>query len=573
MRPRLNAEGEHLNLGRGNIVKKHPLISILAGVVVLLLLAVLLVPLFVNVNTFRSTLETQLSSALGRKVTLGNLSFSIFSGSLVADNISIADDPAFSAKPFLQAQSLHIGVEVMPLLLHRQLLVRNFVADSPSINLVHNAQGVWNFSNMGSNAASRTPQDTPKESALPNFTVGELKVVNGTAAISDLPATGAPFVYSNLNLSVEQFSFAKAFPFELTASLPAGGTLEVKGNAGPVNQKDASETPLGANIDLKHFDPVAAGVLPKSNGVSMLADITAQVTSNGQILNSNGTVHAANLVFVANGSPTPSPVDLKYTIQHNLDARSGEISDLSVNTGAVAAHVTGTYQIKGPQTILALHLSAPNLPIDQVEALLPAAGVRLPSGSKLQGGTLTANLNITGPSSSPTISGPVEVDNTKLAGFDLSSKIGGLKPVSGSQGGTVIQTVRANVTSSSEGTRIDNLYTSVPSLGTATGSGTVAPGGGLNFQVVAKINTASGVGAQALAGVNATNGILGQAISTAAANGIPVHISGTTANPVIQADLSKLLEKNAGNILKQQIMGKGNQKPNPGALLNNLFHH
>ena len=134
-------------------------------------------------------------------------------------------------------------------------------------------------------------------------------------------------------------------------------------------------------------------------------------------------------------------------------------------------------------------------------------------------------------------------------------------------------TVRANVTSSSQGTRIDDLYTSIPSLGTATGSGTVAPGGGLNFQVVAKINTTSGVGAQALAGVNATNGILGQAISTAAANGIPVHISGTTSNPVIQADLSKLLEKNAGNILKQQILGNGNQKPNPGALLNNLFHH
>ena len=57
-------------------MKKHPLISILVAVVVLLLLVVLLVPLLVNANTFRPTLETQLSAALGRKVTLGNLSFS-----------------------------------------------------------------------------------------------------------------------------------------------------------------------------------------------------------------------------------------------------------------------------------------------------------------------------------------------------------------------------------------------------------------------------------------------------------------------------------------------------------------
>jgi AsmA protein len=554
-------------------MKKRPLISIVVAVVVLLLLAVLLVPLFINANTFRPRLETELSDALGRKVTLGNLSFSVFSGSLVADNISIADDPSFSSKPFLQAQSLHIGVEVGPLLFHRQLLVTSFVADSPSINLVHNAQGIWNFSNIGSNAASRTG-NTQKETTLPNLTVGEMRIENGTAVVSDLPSTGPPFTYSKLNLTVQQFSFAKSFPFTLTASLPGGGLLDVRGNAGPVNEKDASATPLGANISLKHFDPVAAGVVQKSQGLSMLADITAKVTSNGQTLNSAGTVHAANLQLVADGSPTPSPVDINYSINHNLQTRSGQLTDLSINTGGVAVHATGTYATQGTQTTLALRVAAPNLPINQVEALLPAAGVRLPSGSRLQGGTLTANLAINGPATAPVISGPVQVDNTRLTGFDLSSKIGGLKPVSGSQGGTQIQTLRANVNSSSQGTRIDNLYISVPSLGTATGEGSVAPGGGLNFQVVAKLDTTSGVGSQALAGLNGVGGgAFGQAVSTAAANGIPVHISGTTSNPVIQADLSKLLQKNAGNILKQQILGNGNNKPNPGNVLNQFLHH
>src|SRR3984885_9565575 len=156
-------------------VRKHPLVSVLVGVAVLFLLTGLLVPLFINANTFRSTLETQLSSALDRKVTLGNLSFSVFSGSLVADNISIADDPAFSARPFFQAQSLHIGVEVAPLLFHRKLLITSFVAGSPSINVVHNRQGVWNFSSLGSTVSSRT-QNTLKETALPNFSVGRIKV-------------------------------------------------------------------------------------------------------------------------------------------------------------------------------------------------------------------------------------------------------------------------------------------------------------------------------------------------------------------------------------------------------------
>jgi AsmA protein len=553
-------------------MKKHPRISILVAAAVLLLLAVLLVPLFVNANTFRPTLEAQLSAALGRKVTLGNLSFSVFSGSLVADNISIADDPAFGSKPFLQAQSLRIGVEVAPLLFHRQLVVTSFVADSPSISLVHNARGVWNFSNIGSAAASRT-QNTQQESALPNFTVGQMKVENGTAVVSDVPSTGPPFTYSKLNLSVQQFSFAKAFPFVLSAGLPGGGLLDVKGNAGPVNEKDAAETPLGANISVKHFDPVAAGVVQKNQGISMLADITAQVTSDGQTLTSNGTVNATRLQLVADGSPATSPVDIAYTLNHNLETRSGQINDLGIRSGGVIVHVNGTYAMKSPQTTLALHLAAPNLPIDQVEALLPAFGVRLPSGSRLQGGTLSANLSIDGPATAPIISGPVQVDNTRLAGFDLSSKIGGLKPVSGSQGGTQIQTLRANVNSTSQGTRIDDLYASVPLLGTTTGAGTISPGGGLNFQVVAKLNTTSGVAGQALGGLSAGGGLLGQAVSTAAADGIPIHITGTASNPVIQADLSKLLQKNAGNLLKQQLLGKGNNKPNAGDVLNKLFHH
>jgi AsmA protein len=554
-------------------VKKHWL-RIVAAVFAILLLAVLLIPLFVNANTFRPTLENQLSQALGRKVTLGNLSFSIFSGSLVADNISIADDPAFSTKPFIEAKSLHIGVETGPLIFHRQLIVTSFVADSPAINLVHAENGTWNYSSMGRTAASRT-QTPQQESAFPNFTVGEIKIQNGSATVSSLPPSGQPIVYSKLNFSAQQFSFSKYFPFQLSAGLPGDGSLEVDGTAGPVNQKDASDTPFNVKVNLKHFDPVAAGVLQPSEGISMLGDIAGQATSDGQTVASNGTVHADRLKLVANGSPTPRPVDITYTIHHILDPRTGKIDSLKINTGGVAVQTNGTYQITGPRTILNLHVSAPNLPIDQVEALLPAAGVRLPSGSKLQGGTLTANLNVTGPANAPTISGPVQVDNTRLAGFDLGSKIGGLKPVSGSQGGTPIQTLRANVTSSPAGTRIDNLYIAVPSLGTAAGAGTVSPAGGLNFHVVAKLNPGAGVAGQALGGLTAVSGGVGQTITSVAANGIPVNITGTTANPVIQADLSSIVKQNAGNIIQQQLQQRlGNkQQGNPADLLNKLIPH
>ena len=55
--------------------------------------------------------------------------------------------------------------------------------------------------------------------------------------------------------------------------------------------------------------------------------------------------------------------------------------------------------------------------------------------------------------------------------------------------------------------------------------------------------------------------------------GMPVHITGTTTIPVIQADLDQLLQKSAGNLLKQQILGNGNGKTNLGDVLKGLFHH
>src|SRR6266436_7215597 len=68
------------------------------------------------IYSFRPKLESELSGALGRQVKVGNLSLSLLSGSVTADNISIADDPAFAKTPFVQAKSLKVGVKLIPLI-------------------------------------------------------------------------------------------------------------------------------------------------------------------------------------------------------------------------------------------------------------------------------------------------------------------------------------------------------------------------------------------------------------------------------------------------------------------------
>src|SRR5262250_26229 len=97
----------------------------IAIVIAILIVLVLILPFVINVNSFRPRIESELTNALGRKVAVGNLSLSLWSGSLAADNIAIADDPAFGSAPFVRADSLNVGVNVLPLIFSKTLQIRN----------------------------------------------------------------------------------------------------------------------------------------------------------------------------------------------------------------------------------------------------------------------------------------------------------------------------------------------------------------------------------------------------------------------------------------------------------------
>ena len=538
---------------------KRPWVKVAAIIAALFVVVLVLIPLFVNADTFRPTLQDQLSSALGRKVTLGHLSFSLLSGSLVADDIAIADDPAFSSSPFLQAKSFHIGVHIVPLLFHHQVEITKLTVSSPSINLIHVGNGKWNFSSLGGATSTQSPQ---QQTAIPDLTVGELKIENGSATVSTNPPTTKPLVYSDINLTVQQFSFLKSFPFQLSAKLPGDGSVELSGTAGPFNPKNAADTPFQASLHVKHFDLVASGVVDPTQGISMIVDTDAQIASDGTTLTSTGKIQADKLQLARTGSPAPRPVNIDYTISDQLDTSTGQVSDIAIHTGSVAVHVKGGFHETPQAILLDLHLSAPNLPVDQLEQLLPVVGIHLPSGSSLHGGTLTATLAITGPATTATIAGPVEIDNSQLAGFDIGSRIQGINPFGGKSGGTQIQTLRTDVNNSPQGSQFTKIYANLPQIGTASGNGTVSPTSALDFRLVAKFDPASGVGAVAGKAMNAVTGAVGGAVgnagavggmlggflhskakpaagssASAGAGGIPLTITGTASSPSIHANL------------------------------------
>ena len=516
-------------------------------------------PWLINVNSFRPKIETELTSALGRQVTVGNLNLSLLSSSVVADNIAIADDPAFGKPAFITAKSLKVGVELMPLIFSKQLNVTELELKQPEITLLKATNGKWNFSSIGGVAAKTTPEPKPAGAAPTNFSAAKLNVSDAKLIVGKANSSAKPQVYDKVNIEVKDFSFTSQFPFQLTAQLPGGGDVKISGKAGPINGENAAKTPFETAVKVNNMNIAASGFIDPASGIAGLANLDGTLNSNGSHAKAVGTLTGTKLKLSPKGTPAPTTVVIKHSVDVDLDKQSGTLTEGDISIGKAMAHLTGTFQTQGETQVLNMKLDARDMPGDELEPMLPSLGIVLPSGSQLKGGTLSAELGIVGPVDKLVITGPVRLTNTKLAGFDLGSKLGALSAFAGkaaSNPDTSIQNASLNARVAPEGTKADNINLTVLSVGVITGAGTVSPAGALNFKMLADLKGGVAGGLTQVASLGSGKG------------GIPFAIEGTTSNPHFVPDMKGM----AGGIA-QGAMGdmKGVTKANPASAISGLL--
>jgi AsmA protein len=544
-----------------NIFMKKRWVRI-AGIAVAVFLVTLgALPFLINVDSFRPKIESELTNAMGRQVTLGKLSLSVLSGTVGVDNVNIADDPAFSKSPCITAKSLEVGVELMPLIFSKQLNMTGIVVDEPQITLLKSANGNWNFSSLGGTSAKKSPE--PAKSGAPQaLSIAKLEIKDGRLAIGKANSTAKPQVYDKLNVELTNFSSTSQFPFTLEVTLPGGGSANVSGKAGPINPQDSAKTPFDATMKVKGMDIAASGLIDPASGFGGSADFDGSLNSNGSQAKATGVITCEKLKLSPNGSPAPEAVTIKYATNTDLDRGTGTINQGDIAIGKAVARLTGGFQTQGETQVMNLKLSAPDMPVDELEAMLPALGVVLPSGSKLKGGTLSADLAISGPLDKLVMAGPMRMSNTKLAGFDMGSKLGALSAFSGkaaSNPDTTIQNASLNARVAPEMTRADAINVTIPSLGVVTGAGTISPAGALDFRMTADLQTNR---AEARAQRTGRGGDRG---------GVSFMIQGTTSDPKFVPDVGSVAGAAAKGALQQSVSGKsggktggifGKRKPN-----------
>ena len=522
------------------------LLKVVIAVVAILVVVAAVLPFFVNADRIRPELEKQATQALGRQVTIGKLKLAIFEGGVTAEDLAIADDPKFSKEPFLTAKSMSIGVDLWALILHQKLNVRSFTIHAPKVQILEaedpaTKKNVWNYSTLAKSSTGTASQ--PSSSGQAELAVSKFLLDDGELTFTRMGASKSS-VYSKLRLEATDVSMTQSFPFSFSAVPAGGGSLDAKGNIGPIAQQ-SEETPLAVDLKVRDLNVASTGAL-QGSPIKGLLDLDAAMTSNGKVAEVTAHATGKKLCLAAGCKAIDTPVGMDLKATYGLTDQIATIKSGVLKVVNSSASLAGTVDMKGAEPKVAAHIDAPSMAVPDIVQILPAVGVVLPGGTKLEGGTASLKGTANGEISKLVADAHVAVLNTTVTGYDLGGRLAMVTKLAGvgNMKETQIQELSSDVQYTTSGITAKNILLVVPSIGRVTGDGTIDAANQMNFEMKASVDMSK----SAMGVVTAAFGRKNTNLN------VPFHITGSTSNPNFAPETGKLLGSAASPVTNT---GKG----------------
>ena len=431
-------------------------------VIVLIIIAILVLPSIVNVNRYRPQIQAELQQKLNRPVTLGNLHLRIFPLAVRVDGITVGESPQFpSSRPFATANEVYASVSFWSLVRGAPQL-KDLTLDNPQIELIRNAQGVWNYSTVGASSAP-APKGTSnanpsKENGTP-FTLNQLKIVDGQVGLTDQLSHQPRSVYKHINLTLSDFAPNQAFNADLGVQFPGQGkeTLAFNGKVGPLQPGNAAATPVTGKISIQQVSLAGINSLfpgtipPQTDGI---ATGSADVNTTNDTLSVKGNLSLDNAVV--RGYKVDYPITANYDFSDNRKQDLLQINSMTMKLGPTPLSISGSINSSATPANVDLHVSTTNASLTQISQI---AGAFSQSAQGLKGtGSISLNVSVKGPADPAklTYSGTGSLSNASLSSPALT------KPL-------LIHS--ANIQFAQNGASINNL---VASLGTTSIQGSLS---------------------------------------------------------------------------------------------------
>jgi AsmA protein len=415
---------------------------VIAIVVAVIALAIGIFVATFNPNDYRGTLQTRLEQQLDRKVTLGNMELGLFPLRFRVFNLAIADDPKFGTRPFVQTQELSVSVKLLPLL-SKSVQIDSLALDRPSVELIKNAQGVWNFATLGQKTSTSTSSSSSQQ-----FSLGELAINDGQVAITDLEDRKPRTVYDHINLKLTDFTPDAPFNLEASVHLPGAGSQEVslKGKGGPLSHANPATTPFKGTLELKG---VVISGLQKFLQSPALVNTDGVLSGHTDIANENGKLSASGQMNVdkprLHGIDVGYPINADYDVNDDLPNDLLRINKCAIKLGPTPLSVTGTMNSKPTPAQLDLNLKANNVSIAEIARLAAADGIAFAPGTTVNG-QISADIKAQGAADKPALNGSLAGRDIQISGKEIAKPVA-VKAVNIALSPTEIHSDNFNVTS------------------------------------------------------------------------------------------------------------------------------
>jgi len=417
--------GEHLKAigSRMTALLKRRAVWITGLALLLIVSILLLAPLFIDVNRFRSDIESALADKWGRNVSIesvGRLRL-LPSPEMEISNVRVSDDPAFSQSDFIAARTAEVRISLLPLL-SGDINVKRVELTAPSVTLIKGQDGRWNWSTL---KPAQDQEGAPSISIAINN--GSVTLINRTQSP---PQSNT---YSGISLELDNFSSKTKSDFSLALTMPGenSGSLRAQGSFGPVDPKDIDDTPVNIHVatdgvELSGLEALAAGEKHPDQGLITLdADIKGRLS---QSLHIRGALTASRLSLVEGSDPTDLPIranfDLKAT-SVNDEKSSGynvQISSMQIQVGDTELVVEGNIFDIANEPVLDLRINGKQ---EQIVGLLESArAFRFgpPKGTSASG-IADIDISVGGKAKEYALNGEMRMRNLEFKGPDLPQAI------------------------------------------------------------------------------------------------------------------------------------------------------
>jgi uncharacterized protein involved in outer membrane biogenesis len=408
---------------------------------VLVVLAIALIPRFINFNNYRGQIQTELQNRLGRPVSLGNIRASLLPPSLVVKNVVIGEDPRFGSGDFAKARELDVRVGLIPLLT-KKIDVKSLELVDPDIQLIRNANGQWNYSTLGEAPAPSQTSPAPPQTSKPsgvisppatqppsetstssNVSLNHLVITNGRVHLID-QQTGTQKTFENIDLTLSNFAPGKAFDVSGAVHIAGKGNqaIKVNGTAGPMI---AGKTmfPFNGTVDLKD---ISLADLQKVGNISALQGYNGVASGSVQAKSADGVLHADGSITIQNpqikGSSLGFPISADFKIEDHLDSGVLQIQNGVVKLGPTPFSFGGTVNFSLKPEQVDLHVATEGASLAEIARLAAVTGVAFNPGTNLNG-NLNADITARGAVNNPALNGSLVASGVEITGGQIKQSV------------------------------------------------------------------------------------------------------------------------------------------------------